>query len=1016
MRAVPSVRRARSRRSVCRPRLLALEERLPLGDGVLGLLVGASLLPAHAAPSAVQRAPQTSGEPGVLTPGSGAVTRSFTAPARPADGVFAATLDEVGAATPPWDALATTFAASARWRPSTLLTSPQRELGADAPPLLAPRAGEGSVTPHTLAPPPHLTSPPHSDGTLLATLAALPQPAALARDSSVPPTQEAQGKERFGKLPLYFEQNVGQTDAQVHFFTRGQGYGLFLTSTEAVMVLNQPAGEDVMGRAGSISPPIQQAVADGGWHRETDTPRSPEEAPAIVRMQILGGNRAPAVTGREQQPGKINYFLGNDPAQWHTNITTFGRVEYDEVYPGIDLAYYGNQRQLEYDFLVSPGADPNVIRLGFAGADRVELDGAGDLVLHLGEPGGVSPGSTLRQHAPVVYQEVGGQRREVASRFVLDEASGGRESPEVRFAVGAYDVTRPLVIDPVLSYSTFLGGDSGDSGYGLAMDPVTGDALVTGAAYSADFPTASPLQLTNRGGFDLFVTRLSATGSALVFSTYLGGGGTDWGWSLAMDPTTGDALVTGETDSTEFPTANPYQPTNRGGFDAFVTRLNAAGSALVYSTYLGGIGDDNGHALAVDPATGAVLVTGQTSSTDFPTANPLQPAHGGDVDVFVTRLSAVGSALVWSTYLGGSSWDSSYGLGVDPATGDALVTGGTGSPDFPTANALQPAHGGDVDVFVTRLSAAGSALVWSTYLGGSSAEFGYGLGVDPATGAALVTGWTTSSNFPTANALQPAHGGDVDVFVTRLSAAGSALVWSTYLGGADFDAGFALAVDPASGDALLTGQTASSNFPTANPLQPTRGGDVDVFVTRLHAAGSALAWSTYLGGADFDGGEAVAVDPVTGDVLVTGGTVSPKFPTTPGAFDRTCGTDGLCKDDGSKYMYCDAFVTRIGAPPVAYYYVYPDFGTVTAGVPFDLYVFALDARFHVILDYTGLILFYALDPLAQTPVYHQFERWERGVAYFPGGLTFNTPGFQELYVFDWPGVQVFGYAAFDVRP
>lgn len=244
-------------------------------------------------------------------------------------------------------------------------------------------------------------------------------------------------------------------------------------------------------------------------------------------MQLVGGNPTPRVTGADELPGKVNYFLGNNSAKWHTNVATYARVEYDEVYPGIDLVYYGNQGQLEYDFVVAAGADPDMIQLGFSGAERLEIDAQGDLVLHAGD-------LQIRQHKPLVYQEVSGQRQEVASRFVL-------EGQQVRFAVGPYDASRPLVIDPVLSYSTYLGGNADDSGYAVAVDPATDDALVTGVTWSTNFPTANPLQASNRGRADVFVTRLNAAGSTLVYSTYLGGIAWDYGYALTLDPASGDA-------------------------------------------------------------------------------------------------------------------------------------------------------------------------------------------------------------------------------------------------------------------------------------------------------------------------------------------------------------------------------------------------------------------------------------------------------------------------------------------
>ncbi len=969
-----------------RPHVLTLEERLPLGDGVLGLLVGAALLPPHAVPAAVPLATQPTGARDGGRISNPSVWMDGWA-SRPTEEAFT-DAPHAALAAPDWAPLTDPFAPTARRRHDTLFTSPQREQGPDAAPLLALRAGEERGTAHVFAAP-----APRADGVLLATLVGM-QASAAPQAGAATPAQEAQVKEGFGKLPLYFEENVGQTDNSVHFFARGPGYGLFLTSTEAVMVLQQPGEAAGNAGGGMLSRPCVDSMRIPDCvGRESMAPAATAQdapkPPAVVRMQWVGASATPAVTGRDEHPGKVNYFLGNDPAQWHTNIATFGRVQYDEVYPGIDLVYYGNQRQLEYDFVVAPGADPSVIRLNVSGAERLEIDAAGDLLVTAG-------GQELLQHKPFVYQTVGDTRQEVASRFVL-------EGQQVRFVVAAYDAARPLVIDPVLSYSTYLGGSDWDYGSALAVDPATGDALLTGSTASTNFPTANPLQAGNRGSWDVFVTRLSSSGGALAFSTYLGGNGNDYGEALAVHPATGDALVTGFTVSTNFPTANPLQAGNRGLSDVFVARLNAFGNVLVWSTYLGGSVNDVGLALAADSVTGDVLVTGYTDSTNYPTANPLQPANRGRREVFVTRLNAAGSALAWSTYLGGRDTDEGYGLAMDSVTGDTLVSGRTQSTNFPIANPFQPNNRGAPDAFVARLSAAGNALVWSTYLGGGNADIVHSLAVDPITGDALLTGNTSSVNFPTANPLQPVYRGGGDVFVARLSVSGSDLVFSTYLGGSGWDYGTVLAVDPVTGDALVSGWTFSTDFPTANPFQPTNHGGGDAFVTRLRSDGAALVWSTYLGGGDDDRGYGLGVNPNSGDALVSGWTFSTDFPTA-NPFQPTNHGGG------------DAFVTQIGSAPVAYYYVYPDSGQVQAGVPFDLYVFALDAQFHVIPDYTGLILFSATDPLATTPVYYEFQRSDRGVAYFPDGLTFNTPGFQELYVFDWPGVQVFGYAAFDVRP
>ena len=431
-------------------------------------------------------------------------------------------------------------------------------------------------------------------------------------------------------------------------------------------------------------------------------------------MKLVGANPAPQLTGSDELPGKSNYFIGNDPAKWRTNVPNYAKVKYADVYPGIDLAYYGNQRQLEYDFVVSPGADPQSIRLAFDGDEKQRIDDHGDLALE-------AKGGEIRMHRPVVFQQIDGSRRNIAANFVL------RSGREVGFEIARYDATKPLIIDPVLSYSTYLGGSSGDLGYGIAVDS-SGNAYVTGGTTSVDFPTANAFQ-SALGGPSIvghaFVTKLNAAGSAVVYSTYLGGSGGEFGYGIAVD-SSGNAYVTGSTESTNFPTANAFQAAKRGSGNAFLTKLNPAGSALVYSTYLGGTNFDAGRGIAVD-SSGSAYVTGFTASPDFPTANAFQAAYGGYLsNAFVTKFNATGSALLYSTYLGGNRGgdygDWGIGIAVD-SSGNAYLTGYASSPDFPIVNAFQTANNccdGEYtgDAFVTKLNPGGSA-VYSTHLGGS---------------------------------------------------------------------------------------------------------------------------------------------------------------------------------------------------------------------------------------------------------------------------------------------------------
>ena len=665
---------------------------------------------------------------------------------------------------------------------------------------------------------------------------------AIAKD--VDPATRASVEENYGKLPLSFEANNGQVDDAVKFLARGSGYTLFLTSTEAVLSLRHGKAKDPMAKPG----------------------REPKESRPVgndvVRLKLIGANSKPKMAGLDELPGKSNYFIGKDPAKWRKDVSNYSKVKIEDVYPGIDLVYYGNQRQLEYDWIVDPGTDPGVIKFAVEGKADLKVNARGDLIL--------DKGGDLRLNRPFIYQQRAGLRTEVAGRYILH---GKRE---VGFQLEKYDASLPLVVDPVLTYSTYLGGAGSDYGQAIAVDS-SGNAYVTGYTTSTNFPTANALQASNVNEYiDAFVTKLNASGSALLYSTYLGGSSYDTGWGIAVD-SSGNAYMTGETYSSDFPTAYALQASYGGGsYDGFVTKLNASGNALIYSTYLGGSNDDRGFGIAVD-SIGNAYVTGETYSSDFPTANPFQASYGGLRDSFVTKLNASGTALVYASYLGGANADYGYRIAVD-SIGNAYVTGETYSSDFPTANPFQASNANEyVDVFVTKLNASGSALIYSTYLGGSDYDTGCGITVDSSSNA-YVTGYTFSTDFPTANPFQANKGGNWDVFVTKLNASGNALVYSTYLGGNGDDRGAGIAVDSI-GNAYVTGYTFSTDFPTANPFQASNRGNINAFVTKLNASGNALVYSTYLGGNSDDRGAGIAVDSI-GNAYVTGYAFSTDFPTT----------------------------------------------------------------------------------------------------------------------------------------
>ncbi|HEV2493118.1 MAG TPA: SBBP repeat-containing protein [Terriglobia bacterium] len=706
--------------------------------------------------------------------------------------------------------------------------------------------------------------------TLISALVGLaaPRPPRLPGAAVKPPAVTLDGPARarlakqYAELPLSFEANEGQADGRARFVARGRGYVALLEPGQLVLGL---------------------------------TPSSDRKRSTSLRMTLVRANAGAGISGVDLLPGKSNYFVGDNPGRWHRNVSTYAKVRYEDVYPGVDLVAYGNQRQLEYDFMLAPHTDVRQLRLRIEGARRLTLDAQGNLSV-------ATAGGELCFLRPAAYQGSNPTaRRLIRANYVL------RPNHEIGFKVKSYDPGQPLVIDPVLSYSTFLGGNGGDVGEGIAVD-ASGNAYVTGATASLNFPTSSPFQKTIGGGEDVFVAKLNATGSALTYSTYLGGVGDDLGSAIAIDAS-GNAYVTGSTASTDFPTTTGAFQTKYGGSgDAFVAVLNPSGASLVYSSYLGGSGADFGQGLAVD-SSGNAYVTGSTESTDFPTAKPLQGGSGGASDAFVTKVNPSGSTLVYSTYLGGSAADSGQAIAVD-ASGNAYVAGSTASGNFPIANALQPSNGGgDQDAFITKLSADGSALVYSTYLGGSGTDRAFGIALDSANNA-YVVGDTTSTNFPTTSGVvQASNNGSSDAFATKLNTAGSALVYSTLLGGSDLDRATGVAVD-AGGHAFVTGLTQSSNFPTAHPFQTNFGGGTcgtspcsDAFVSELDAGAASLVYSTYLGGSGADSGQAIALDS-SGNAYVAGGTASANFTAIGGAFQGTYGGVGASGN---------AFVAKINA-------------------------------------------------------------------------------------------------------
>ena len=718
------------------------------------------------------------------------------------------------------------------------------------------------------------------------------QPVGL-QTTTVPPEFRARVAENYGKLPLSFEANRGQSDQQVKFLSRGHGYTLFLTNDEAVLTLRRSGMELADTHSVGMTPSAFK-------------PGAGDEHSSVLRMKLVGANTSAVVSGSGEQQGTSNYFIGNDPRQWRTNVSNYSQVRYQDAYPGVDLVYYGNQQQLEYDFVVAPGADPRTITLDVAADSEghsaapptasPRIAGNGDLLVP-------ANGGEVRFHKPLVYQtsessdphSIGGSPNSIEAKNTIDGRWVLKGANRVGFQVAAYDSSKPLIIDPALSYSTYLGGTGTDGAFGVAIDSA-GNCYVTGFTSSTNFPTKNPYQKKSGGGIDTFVTKMNPTGTALVYSTYVGGSGTEYPFAIGVN-STGAAYEVGNTGSANFPvTTGAFQTTcpSCSLYPAvFITKLTPSGTALAYSTFLGGSGDNRAFGVALDSSNNAYVI-GWTTSSDFPTTpGAYQTANlGGASDVFVTEMNATGTAPVYSTYLGGSGQDVGFGIALD-SNNDTYVTGYTYSTDFPvTTGAFQTTTTANGSAFVTKLNVGGTALIYSTYLGGTTGtSAGNSIKTD-SNGAAYLTGYTCASDFPvTQGVFQSKFGGDCtaaggDGFVTKLNPTGTALAFSSYLGGSGDDVGFSIGLDSVN-NSYIIGRSSSVNYPvTKGAFQTKTAGGYDTIYSIISPTGTSLVYSTYLGGNAVDVAFVMAVDPA-GNSYVIGRTYSPNFPVTPGVFQAT---------------------------------------------------------------------------------------------------------------------------------
>ena len=704
-----------------------------------------------------------------------------------------------------------------------------------------------------------------------------------------------------GSFESYFIENAGQLDNDEVFFY-GRDQSVFFTSSGVYFRFIDDRSENFDG---GMPPPRFGEPSDS-------IPIHYQEKGSILKYEFVDANEV-VPSGKDRCSWNSNFFLGNDPDRWRCDVPNYNGIIYTQVWEGIDIVYALVGGSVKYDLIISPGADPSQASFDIIGCSGLSVDPSGDLVIS------TDMGDIVDRGLIAFYQD--DENDIIPVDFKIEENS------RVGFDIGAFDVNRAVVIDPLL-YSTFIGGSNYEIANAIAVD-TSGNSYISGYTYSSGFPTTpGAYNTTYNSNADVFITKLNASGTGLIYSTFIGGSSTDIENGLAIDPS-GNAYVTGRTYSSDYPTTSgSYDTTQNGHYDIFVTKLNSNGSALLYSTFIGGSLGDYGRDIAVDTS-GNAYVTGFTYSTNFPTTTgAYDTSHNGNADAFVLKLNSAGTALSYSTYIGGSGYDESYGIALDTSS-NAYITGDTSSSNFPTTTgAYDTSHNGVGDAFIAKLNSAGSSLTYSTYIGGTDNELGFDIAVDDSNNA-YVTGWTKSTDFPTTvGAYNTSHNGGFDAFITKLNATGTGLVYSTYLGASGDDQAYAIDIDP-DGNAYVTGWTKSTAFPTTSgAYDSSHNGWNDVFVTKMDSSGSSLMISTFIGGTRDDYGYGITVD--DDDIYVTGYTESSGYPTTTGAFDTT-------HNGGA-----DVFVTKLGfdsTPPV-----FGIDGTKRSGTTGDPFMFSISVN------------------------------------------------------------------------
>jgi len=697
---------------------------------------------------------------------------------------------------------------------------------------------------------------------------------------------------KFSSLPISFSENLGQWDERALFRAQASGAFFWFCRTEALYVLTKKADE-------ILDDGLPDVMA---WLNKFNCPSYRKEM-QVVRVQFLGSNPNVEVIGECRLPYVNNYFLGNDSSRWRTYVPNYAAIVYKNIYPGIDLKYHADGHPLEYDFIIHPGADLSNIHIRYQGIDQMSIssDGSLDIVTKFG---------SIYEERPFIYQVINSVRQPVAGHFIK------KSSTEFGFSIEEeFNQDYPLVIDPQIVYSTFLGGLGWETPTDLMVDGV-GFAYAVGSTPASDFPVFNPYDSTYNGGEpygDLYVTKFSLSGNTLVYSTYIGGSSADLASRMALD-LNGNVFMSGSTISDDFPLVNPFQYRQSVDWDAVVLKLNSQGNGLIYSTYFGGNGYDSGEKVNVDME-GCAFVTGRTTSTNLPT-NRLAfdtTFNGSDQgDAFLVKFTASGNLVRFCTYLGGAGGDLGYCVEI-ANDGTPIVAGITESTNFPIINAYDFSFNGMYDVFVSRFDFTGSTLTYSTYFGGNSAETPKGLVVKQADkGTVYISGETASSNFPMMNAYDPELGGPYDGYIAVLSWDGSELLYGTYLGGSGWDWSFDIDLDQME-NIYVTGYSQSLDFPLVNPFDNSLGWQ-DCFVTVFTEGGDEIQFSTFLGGQDEEFGIAIDLD-TDRDIYVMGRTYSPDFPLID-PFDSEI--DGYIGD---------AFITKISSVT----YVEDDFATPVPG-------------------------------------------------------------------------------------